>query len=259
VNIFHTKIPGLFLLENVEHGMQNLKYVITPGGKFDVGLTFEIAKFVRKELPGEEITYDDSILSQLKPQISNTDLELSLPLRDYQKEIVDTCFKFGRGTVVLATAGGKTLVMANLLERLYKATKDKPTWKVLLMVPDLGLVNETYNDFKKYGCSFQYGKWTGNSPVNLGDNVIIANLGILQSGCSDIEWIKYIDVLIVMKFIKSGAKIRLIKYLKPLKHQLNSDLPVLSPTPTKIYGTYMGKSVQKYTRKVVTNYDKKIT
>lgn len=225
------------------------KYVITPGGKFDVGLTFEIAKFVRKELPGEEITYDDLILSQLKPQISNTDLELSLPLRDYQKEIVDTCFKFGRGTVVLATAGGKTLVMANLLERLYKATKDKPTWKVLLMVPDLGLVNQTYNDFKKYGCSFQYGKWTGNSPVNLGDNVIIANLGILQSGCSDIEWIKYIDVLIVDEVHKVRCKNKVNKILKtietPIKFGFTGTLPDTNEDIWNIYGKIGPKIYEK--------------
>ena len=49
---------------------------------------------------------------------------------------------------MLATAGGKTLTMASMLEKLYQKSK-QDTWKALIIVPDLGLVNQTFDDFTK--------------------------------------------------------------------------------------------------------------
>lgn len=225
------------------------KYVITPGGKFDVGLTFEIVKFIRKELPGEEIVYDETITSILKPQLKCKSTELDLPLRDYQNEIVETCIKFGRGTVVLATAGGKTLTMANLLQQIYNSQPDKVTWKALIVVPDLGLVNQTYADFEKYKCSFTYGKWTGSNPLNLADNVVIANLGILQSECSDIDWIKYINVLVVDECHKIRAKNKVNKIIKtiqtPIKFGFTGTLPDTNEDLWNIYGKIGPKIYEK--------------
>ena len=66
----------------------------------------------------------------IKPQIKADKVSLALELRDYQDEIVDECVKFGRGVVVLATAGGKTLTMANLLERIYQSTPKKAEYVI---------------------------------------------------------------------------------------------------------------------------------
>ena len=117
----------------------------------------------------------------------DNDIKLKLDLRDYQNEIVGECVDKGRGVVMLATAGGKTLTMANLLERGY-AKSNKDTWKVLVIVPDLGLVNQTYSDFENYEVSFSFSKWTGNNDLDITSNVVIANLGILQSEKTDLEW-----------------------------------------------------------------------
>jgi len=187
-------------------------YIIKPTGKYDVGMTMDIVKYIKKELPSEEINYSDELLSIIKPTLDNEKAELSLQLRDYQNEIVNDCLKFGRGVVVLATAGGKTLTIANLLERIYKKVNNKSTWKVLVIVPDLGLVNQTYADFENYKVSFTHGKWTGSSPVNLEDNVVISNIGILQSSKSDTDWINYVDLLIIDEChkLRKGNKVNKI-------------------------------------------------
>ena len=44
---------------------------------------------------------------------------------------------------------------------------------------------------------FQIGKWTGNSPVDLTNNVIIANLGILQSEKTNLDWVEHVDILVI--------------------------------------------------------------
>ena len=138
---------GIFAKRRGAWYVPTRKYVITPTGKYDVGLTLDIVKFIKKELVTEQIEFDNNIKSVINPKLVADKAVLSVTLRDYQLEIVDTCLKFGRGVVLLATAGGKTLTMANLLERLYKSAKNKPTWKVLVIVPVLGLVNQTFSDF----------------------------------------------------------------------------------------------------------------
>jgi len=172
-------------------------YVITPAGKYEVGLTANIIQFIKKEYPGKKIHLEKNIIEAIKPQMLHGDNgKLSLQLRDYQKEIVDQCLDKGRGVIMLATAGGKTLAMASMLERTYQKTQQE-TWKVLIVVPDLGLVNQTFDDFSKYGVSFSFCKWTGNTPVDLTNNVIIANLGILQSEKTDLDWVEHVDVLVI--------------------------------------------------------------
>ena len=205
------------------------KYVITPTGKYDVGLTLDIVKFIKKELVTEQIEFDNNIKSVINPKLVADEAILSVTLRDYQLEIVDTCLKFGRGVVLLATAGGKTLTMANLLERLYKSAKNKPTWKVLVIVPDLGLVNQTFSDFGSYNVSYTFSKWTGNNNIDLTTNVIIANLGILQSDKSDISWIANIDILIIDEVHKCKEKNQINKLIKniatPHKFGFTGTLP----------------------------------
>ena len=191
--------------------MPTRSYIITPAGKYDVGMTLDIIKYIKRELPNEPIIIDESIKDVIKPSINAEKVSLALELRDYQGEIVDECVKFGRGVVVLATAGGKTLTMANLLERIYQTSQNKETWKALIIVPDLGLVNQTFADFENYKVNFTHGKWTGNNPVNIADNVIIANMGILQSDKSDIDFINYVDVLVIDEVHKIRAKNKINK------------------------------------------------
>ncbi len=205
------------------------KYVITPSGKYDVGLTLTILKFIKNEFPLEENVVDVDILKAVKPTLKGVEAELSMKLRDYQEDIVNTCLKFGRGVVCLATAGGKTLTIANLLERVYKSAENSQGWRVLIIVPDLGLVSQTYSDFAKYNVSFSFSKWTGSNSVDLTTNIVIANIGIIQKTNLDIAWIKDVDMLIVDEVhkCKSGNVINdTIKSIKsPHKFGFTGTLP----------------------------------
>jgi superfamily II DNA or RNA helicase len=171
------------------------KYAITPSGKFSVGLIGEILQYcadVNIEVavyPSAQTVYAPSY------SLSTENIAtLKLPLRDYQQTIVKACIASGRGVVELATAGGKTLVIATLVETLYKANN---RLKVLIVVPDLGLVHQTFSDFESYGVTFSHSKWTGNNELDLSTNVIIANIGILFSSNSDTSWTEHVDCLIV--------------------------------------------------------------
>ena len=171
------------------------KYIITPAGRFDIGLYDEIQKFIIERNLDTQVVTTDTFVQHALPKYNVSDIpKLSLELRDYQQNIVNNCLTSGRGVIILATAGGKTLTIASLIESLYR---DNNTLRCAVIVPDRGLVNQTYSDFDSYDVSFKSSKWTGSDDLDLSANVIICNLGILQSNKSNTDWLNYIDVCIV--------------------------------------------------------------
>lgn len=191
------------------------KYAITPAGKFDLGLYYEIKKYLLSQSVTGNINVDESFRQAVTPKYTGTTpATLRLELRGYQQLIVEACLRVGRGVCVLATAGGKTLTIANLIESVFNKQKNL---KCLLIVPDLGLVNQTHQDFKEYGVSFLHSKWTGNDSLNIGSNVIVANMGILQSSKSDISWIEHIDMLIIDEVHKLRKTNKINKLIKSIR------------------------------------------
>lgn len=183
------------------------KYVITPAGRFEIGLVDEIEKYIAQNQFDVEVIKTDEFCKHANPTTHDqSPPSLNLKLRDYQQSIYNRCVDCGRGVVVLATAGGKTLTIASLLESFFKEDNN---FKCALVVPDLGLVTQTYNDFAEYGVTFTVSKWTGSNELNLGTNVVICNMGILQSSKSDTDWLKYVDVCIVDEVhkLRRGNKI----------------------------------------------------
>ena len=188
-------------------------YAITPTGQFDIGLVGELQKFLveRDICPDVQIT--SAAQNILYPGIKTTHVEpLKIPLRDYQTTAVKQCVAAGRGVVLLGTGAGKTLTCATLIENYYR-DHDRDVFKCLVIVPDLGLVNQTYNDFIEYQVSFKLTRWTGSIVPDLTSNVIIANTAILQSKFDDNEWLRHVDVVIVDETHKAGKGTGLSKIL----------------------------------------------
>jgi len=195
------------------------KYIITPAGRFDIGMYYEFRKYLKQKYKDIRIQKSTKFSEKIYPRIRET-MEISplqLELRDYQRDIVNTCNRVGRGVIVLATAGGKTLTIASLIQTVYDHMADKRNFTCVLLVPDLGLVNQTYADFRQYGVKCRYSKWTGNDDLDLTSNVIICNMGILQSKKSDVTFLRVIDMLIVDEVhkLRSGNKIN--KILKTIQ------------------------------------------
>jgi len=212
-------------------------YAITPTGRFEPGLYFEIRKYLTNNNYVGEVGTDELLFKEIKPsckwqtnpQFTTDIVPLALPLRDYQEEIVKKALSIGRGTIILATAGGKTLTAASLLTKIFLFTG--PQFKCLYIVPDLGLVEQTYGDFLSYNVPFSMRKWTGNTPLdtNLNCNVTIANLGILQSKNTDLSWVENVDALVVDEVhkIRKGNEVnKIIKKIKtPVKFGFTGTMP----------------------------------
>lgn len=216
--------------------MPSRLYAITPTGRFEVCLYREIRNFITsRDYIGDIIVdkdFKDALLPAVNnwhtsPKYSNTPLPLGITLRDYQREIVSNGLNYGRGTILLATAGGKTLTAASLLTNIFFIYGNK--FKCLFIVPDRGLVEQTSADFEQYGVPFSVSKWTGDDKLNLNTNVIVANIGIMQSKNTDLSWLETVDVLFIDEChrLRKGNEINnIFKLLKtPHRFGLTGTMP----------------------------------
>lgn len=182
------------------------KYIITPTGACDLGMYWDIRKYLIQQQIVAEISISDSLQKALD---SNNNFSLSedfnLTLRDYQRDVIEKSLRIGRGVCVLGTGAGKTFITAALIESFFRSTNNKNTFKCLLIVPDLGLVTQTYNEFLNFGVTFKTTRWTGSITPDLTANVLICNTGILQSRFADNEFLKFVDLLIVDECIRKDT------------------------------------------------------
>lgn len=196
------------------------KYVITPTGQCDIGMFWEIRNYIVTS----QITDNMSISNNLKELIKNVNIDniykdFKYNLRDYQEEVVLKAMQTGRGTCVLGTGAGKTLTTAALIENYFRFSKNKATFKCLVIVPDLGLVQQTYDEFNSYNLSFSTTRWTGSHSPDLTSNIIICNTAILQSQFASAEWVKFIDLLIVDECHKIKHDNKISKIITKIKAQ----------------------------------------
>ena len=194
------------------------KYVITPTGACELGLYWEVRQYLIKNQINEPIEITPALAKALKV---GTDTEIvtdfKFTLRNYQEEVIKKAIKLGTGTCVLGTGAGKTFTTAALIEQFYRASNDPETFKCLMLVPDLGLVTQTFDEFINVGINYKCTKWTGKTKPDFTSNVIIANIGIIQSRFEENDWLRHIDLLIVDECHKITAGNKISKIVQQIK------------------------------------------
>lgn len=183
--------------------IQSRIYAITPTGLFDIGMYNEIKQFIVQNQLGL-IKETPLFIEQLLPTINDKlYTKLSLQLYDYQRFAAEKCLQNGRGVCLYATGAGKTLIIASILSSLYKNSK------CLVVVPDIGLVEQTFKDFSSYNVPFTFCKWSGSNELDAGAEVIIANQDILINRFEKNQWIKNVRCVVVdeVHTLKRGNKI----------------------------------------------------
>ena len=250
---FSVRNPGASFNRNNRFIPQRI-YTITPTGYFGIGLIPEIVKYVKSLNIPYELFFNHELVRLFGkiPICANTaikKLECDFTLREYQLEAVEQALARGNGIIELATGGGKTFIISNLV---YAALQHiEYTEKVLIIVPDLGLVEQTYKDFTSYNFPMKLvTKWTGNNELDPHCRVIIANLGILQSEKSDISWFTDVGLLIVDEChkLRKGNKVnKLIDKIPTLRRfGFTGTLPESEIDKWNIYN-YIGPVIYKKT------------
>jgi len=170
------------------------KYVITPAGRFDIWLFEEIKKYILSlQIPNEIIITDDFNKLITNNLQSKEIVKLDYDLRDYQEDAVNLALQKGNGIIVCGTGGGKTLIMASLINSINHIHN----FKTLIIVPSLQLTQQTYKEFLKYGIDVsKISIYTGDNELQ-NTQIIIANSNILVSKGRDNSFLKDIKLLLV--------------------------------------------------------------
>jgi len=114
---------------------------------FPYGLFVDVMKHVKKEWSDAKITIDDDIYKMwgagFHPEYK---YELSLKPYPFQQEVVEALVKCTKGIAVVATAGGKSLIISYIIRNLPKNQN-----KSLIIVPTVQLVDQFKGDMIGYG------------------------------------------------------------------------------------------------------------
>jgi hypothetical protein len=149
---------------------------------------------------GYDISFDSSIKYGVQTINSNQRLFDNSAIY-YNANILSLSNNLVNGTLGLSfelykTGFFGTFIIANLIYTIMQLIGKNE--KVLIVVPDIGLVEQTYKDFISYNFPMStVTKWSGNNEIDTNARVIIANMGILQSEKSDLSWFKEVGMLIV--------------------------------------------------------------
>jgi superfamily II DNA or RNA helicase len=193
-------------------GMPVRKYAIGNKGHFDLPFFKTLCDELVKNFSSLKINVTKALNEKLlKDPISNAPVNLKLTPRDYQHESAVAALQKGKGIIVLPTSAGKTLTIA-----LISTTAISKNLKVLILVPGLQLVTQSYTDFIEYGVKeSDVSKWTGEyeySPTN----IVIANNEILLSKKQDKTVLKRFDLVIVDECHKIATAQKISKLIKQL-------------------------------------------
>lgn len=154
---------------------------ITNGGRFDIGLYFELINFFNTDNVDYEVITTELLESEIIQTYSwNSSYEidgLNMTLRPYQAKAIKKCIHMGYGVVIVGTAGGKTLIMASLIQTI--RAKESPM-TTLVILPS-NLVQQTYKEFLSYGIDPSLISMWGGEDMFEKRPIIIASIEIMRA------------------------------------------------------------------------------
>jgi superfamily II DNA or RNA helicase len=226
-------------------------YSITMKGYCDIGLLWNVMKFIQEEGWDAKLEISQRVKDVLLNQINYTLSEVpneKYKLRDYQLTSVQNGLKNGGGLCLVGTGGGKSLIISTLMQTLFN--NEGEDFKALLVVPNLSLIEQMYDDFTQYGCSFSFSKWSGKNNLDENTNVVIVNTGYLQSSkerstefkyfFKTINYLFYDEVHLFGNEPEPKATLLLKEYNYKAVFGFTGSLPDKTYESDKVYG-YFGK------------------
>lgn len=194
------------------------KYLIRKGTlTFDHGVRNLVVEAIKKHFPFAKIVtqpYND--YHQLHQPV-----DITLYNREpyyYQKEAYEAGIKCVNGIIKLPTSSGKTTIIG-LLCKHYQQCLDSA---IFILVPNIGLVNQTTNDLKEYGISSVYPLTGQEKDFNYQNfqkgSIIIANSSVVLARLDKLApYLRQVSALIVdeVHTLGAGNKINnIFKYLQ---------------------------------------------
>lgn len=122
--------------------------------QFPYGLLSDFLKFRKEHYPSVSIDIvDERISSLFKGDSLEYNWDLCWPPRQYQENCIRSACEYKRNIFKVATAGGKSLILAYIWKVLFE---NKKISKQLIIVPTTGLITQFKKDWISYGIDESY-------------------------------------------------------------------------------------------------------
>lgn len=149
---FKAQNKSIKYAKQYSYAMNPFSYAITPMGTFNVGQADDIITFCKTQNIICQI--QDKLQKIIHPKMHIQVLE-DLPnpeyqYRDYQESLINSLAKNGRGIIVSPTRSGKSLILAGLFHNTLLQMQKNEIRNILLIVPNLLLVEQFINDLQDY-------------------------------------------------------------------------------------------------------------
>jgi superfamily II DNA or RNA helicase len=240
---------------------QSRLYAITPSGKFEVGLLEELKTYF--EANQIKFKIDEEILKNYfngfeDPKLVKFTL---MDYREHQEKSIINGLKKGKGVILIPTAGGKTYVIAGLIESI-RLNLENPDAKALVLVPSLQLVEQTFKDFEEYGLK-SLTKWSGDNKPDFNSKTIIAGNQILLSDKTDLSILSEINIILVDEchvLRKNNEINKILKFINTnFKYGFTGTLPPDKIDQWNIFGKlgpiiYQERTEDLKNKKYVSNF-----
>lgn len=173
--------------QKFSYSINTRDYFLPSSAEITLPFVWELSSICQKvdpnfvlDIPNE---IEDTLLSNVynleESNLSNFD---GFEYRPYQHKALLNMLKTGMGLVLVGTGGGKTLIMAAITETILRCRLPKNK-KILIILPDLGLLEKTYHDFcDEYGIDSNLVTcWSGDNELDRKKPIVICNQGIINS------------------------------------------------------------------------------
>lgn len=216
------------------------RFAITATGMFDFGMYREIENyFITEQITDIEFTEEFLKRKAVGYGLEDVFDGLVYGNRDYGLDAIRSALSVGYGTIVVGTGGGKSYLMASLIENIWRQS-DKP-FKCLVIVPGLSLVTQLQNNFSEYGVNFTHSGWTGKTILQ-DTEIVICNSENFCSQFPNHKWIKNVDLVIVDEIHKTKSNNVISKHLSKIitahRYGFTGTLPKENIDRWKIIGTF---------------------
>jgi len=156
-----------------------------PNRSFPYGLLFEVIRYTKKEWFDLEITIAPEVKSLYKGvSIPDIRYDLELTPYPYQQECIESLLKSSKGIVEVATAGGKSLIIAYLIHNIDNELSYNNS---LIIVPTLQLVDQFKGDLIEYGMQSKDIGIVNSKNKEFDEKIVISTWQSLQNQMHELD------------------------------------------------------------------------
>lgn len=143
------------------------------------GVLDEVIEWHKFEYPDVELKIDSKVKDFFKPPKINISFDLNLHPHSYQEDVIRKLLRYSKGIARVATAGGKSLIIAYIIDILRKNNLSE---RALIIVPTIILLNQFKTDLVDYGMDENLIGLVGDKYKEFDKPITIATWQSLQVG-----------------------------------------------------------------------------